>query len=64
LSTADRLAIYQFPYLSHSFSASIQLFMAKRAKAHIRHVHGAYPSMIEHPEATVDAILAAIAGTK
>ncbi len=41
-----------------------QLFMAQRAKAHISHVHGAHPSMIQHPEATVAAIVAAIAATK
>lgn len=43
---------------------AIQLKMATRAKAHISHVNGAHPSMIEHPGATVEAILAAIAGTK
>jgi pimeloyl-ACP methyl ester carboxylesterase len=43
---------------------SIQLSMANRAKAHITHVHGAHPSMIEHPEATVAAILAAVVATK
>lgn len=41
-----------------------QLFMAQRAKAHISHVHGSHPSMIQHPEATVAAIMAAIAATK
>jgi pimeloyl-ACP methyl ester carboxylesterase len=44
---------------------SVQLFMAKRAKSHISHVpHGSHPSMIEHPEATVQAIQAAIAATR
>jgi len=43
---------------------SIQLFMANRAKAHVTHVHGAHPSMIQHPEATVAAILAAVTATK
>ena len=41
----------------------VQLMMAQRAKAHITHVHGSHPSMIEHPEATVAAIMAAIQGT-
>ena len=43
---------------------SIQLSMATRAKAHISHVRGSHPNMIEHPGATVDAILAAVAATK
>ena len=43
---------------------AVQLSMAQRAKARITHVHGAHPSMIEHPEATVAAIAAAIAGPK
>ncbi len=42
---------------------AIQLMMATRAKAHITHVHGAHPSMIEHPEATVAAIVAAATAT-
>jgi pimeloyl-ACP methyl ester carboxylesterase len=41
-----------------------QLFMAQRAKAHVSHVRGSHPSMIQHPEATVAAIMAAIAATK
>jgi pimeloyl-ACP methyl ester carboxylesterase len=43
---------------------SIQLLMANRAKGHITHVHGAHPSMIENPGATVAAILAAAAATQ
>lgn len=42
----------------------VQLMMAQRAKAHISHVHGSHPSMIEHPEATVAAIVAAAQGTE
>jgi pimeloyl-ACP methyl ester carboxylesterase len=42
---------------------ALQLKMAQRAKAHIIHVHGSHPSMIEHPEATVSAIMAAISAT-
>jgi len=38
----------------------IQLMMAERAKAHITHVNGSHPSMIQHPEATVSAIVAAV----
>jgi pimeloyl-ACP methyl ester carboxylesterase len=38
----------------------VQLMMAQRAKSHITHVNGSHPSMIVHPEATVDAILAAV----
>jgi hypothetical protein len=38
--------------------------MAQRAKAHIIHVHGSHPSMVEHPEATVAAIMAAVSSTK
>jgi pimeloyl-ACP methyl ester carboxylesterase len=38
---------------------ALQLKMAQRAKSHISHVHGGHPSMIEHPEATVAAIVAA-----
>jgi pimeloyl-ACP methyl ester carboxylesterase len=41
----------------------VQLMMAERAKAHISHVNGSHPSMIQHPEATVAAIMAAIQGT-
>jgi pimeloyl-ACP methyl ester carboxylesterase len=41
----------------------VQLMMAQRAKAHITHVQGSHPSMIQHPEATVAAILAAVDGT-
>jgi hypothetical protein len=40
----------------------VQLMMAERAKAQITHVNGSHPSMIEHPEATVAAIMAAING--
>jgi len=43
---------------------SLQLTMAKRAKAHVIHVPtGSHPSMIEHPEATVAAIVAATQAT-
>jgi pimeloyl-ACP methyl ester carboxylesterase len=42
----------------------LQMMMAQRAKAHITHVKGSHPSMIEHPEATVDAILAADRATE
>ena len=42
----------------------LQLKMAERAKAHISHVKGSHPSMIEHPEATVAAILAADKATE
>jgi pimeloyl-ACP methyl ester carboxylesterase len=42
---------------------AVQLMMAQRAKAHITHVPGSHPSMIQHPEATVDAITAAIRET-
>jgi pimeloyl-ACP methyl ester carboxylesterase len=48
----------------HVLPPAIQLFMANRAKAHISHVHGGHPSMIEHPGATVEAIVAAANGTK
>ena len=43
--------------------ADIQLMMAQRAKSHITHVQGSHPSMIQHPEATVDAIMAAVQQT-
>jgi pimeloyl-ACP methyl ester carboxylesterase len=42
----------------------VQLMMAQRAKSHITHVNGSHPSMIQHPEATVAAIIAAISGTR
>jgi pimeloyl-ACP methyl ester carboxylesterase len=42
----------------------LQLMMAQRAKSHISHVNGSHPSMIEHPEATVAAIMAAIDATE
>jgi pimeloyl-ACP methyl ester carboxylesterase len=42
----------------------LQIMMAERAKAHITHVKGSHPSMIEHPEATIDAILAADRATE
>ena len=48
----------------HLIPPAIQLFMANRAKAHVSHVNGAHPSMIEHPGATIDAILAAVSETK
>jgi pimeloyl-ACP methyl ester carboxylesterase len=43
---------------------ALQLKMAERAKAHISHTPGSHPSMIEHPGATVAAILAAVAATR
>lgn len=42
---------------------ALQLKMAERAKAHISHTPGSHPSMIEHPEATVAAIVAAMSAT-
>jgi pimeloyl-ACP methyl ester carboxylesterase len=43
---------------------ALQLMMATRAKSHISHVPGgSHPSMIMHPQATVDAIIAAAAAT-
>jgi pimeloyl-ACP methyl ester carboxylesterase len=43
---------------------ALQMMMAKRAKSHISHVPGgSHPSMIVHPQATVDAIEAASAAT-
>ncbi len=43
---------------------ALQLMMATRAKSHITHVPGgSHPSMIMHPQATVDAIFAAAAST-
>jgi pimeloyl-ACP methyl ester carboxylesterase len=42
---------------------ALQLKMAERAKSRISHTRGSHPSMIEHPEATVAAILAAISAT-
>ena len=43
---------------------ALQIKMAERAKAHITHVTGSHPSMIEHPEATVAAIMAADKATQ
>jgi len=43
---------------------ALQLKMAERAKAHISHTHGSHPSMVEHPEATVAAIMAAMSATQ
>jgi pimeloyl-ACP methyl ester carboxylesterase len=43
---------------------ALQMKMAERAKSHISHVNGSHPSMIEHPEATVAAILAADKATE
>jgi pimeloyl-ACP methyl ester carboxylesterase len=43
---------------------ALQMMMAQRAKSHIIHVPGgSHPSMIVHPQATVDAIEAAAAAT-
>jgi pimeloyl-ACP methyl ester carboxylesterase len=42
----------------------IQLMMAQRAKSQITHVAGgSHPSMVQHPEATVAAIAAAVKAT-
>jgi pimeloyl-ACP methyl ester carboxylesterase len=41
----------------------VQMMMAQRAKATISHVNGSHPSMIQHPEATVAAIMAAVEAT-
>jgi pimeloyl-ACP methyl ester carboxylesterase len=41
---------------------SLQRMMAERAKAIVTHVDAGHPSMIEHPEATVAAIVAACEG--
>jgi hypothetical protein len=38
--------------------------MAERAKARITHVKGSHPSMIQHPEAAVSAIMAADKATE
>jgi pimeloyl-ACP methyl ester carboxylesterase len=43
---------------------ALQLKMAERAKAHISHTHGSHPSMVEHPDATVAAIMAAMSATQ
>jgi pimeloyl-ACP methyl ester carboxylesterase len=43
---------------------ALQLMMAQRAKSHISHVDGSHPSMIQHPEATVAAITAAVDATE
>jgi pimeloyl-ACP methyl ester carboxylesterase len=40
--------------------APLQMMMAQRAKATISHVNGSHPSMIQHPEATVAAVMAAL----
>jgi pimeloyl-ACP methyl ester carboxylesterase len=40
----------------------LQLMMAERAKSTITHVNGSHPSMVQHPEATVAAIMAATHG--
>jgi pimeloyl-ACP methyl ester carboxylesterase len=43
---------------------ALQLMMATRAKSHVTHVPGgSHPSMIMHPQATVDAIIAAVSAT-
>jgi pimeloyl-ACP methyl ester carboxylesterase len=42
----------------------LQMMMAQRAKARITHVKGSHPSMIQHPEATVSAIIAADKATE
>jgi pimeloyl-ACP methyl ester carboxylesterase len=42
---------------------AVQMMMAQRAKATITHVNGSHPSMIQHPEATVAAIMAALEAT-
>ena len=43
---------------------ALQLMMAERAKANVSHVNGSHPSMIQHPEATVAAVMAAVHGTE
>jgi pimeloyl-ACP methyl ester carboxylesterase len=43
---------------------AVQLMMAQRAKSQISHVDGSHPSMIQHPEPTVAAIMAAVEATK
>ena len=43
----------------HVIPPPLQMMMAQRANARITHVQGSHPSMIQHPEATVAAILAA-----
>jgi pimeloyl-ACP methyl ester carboxylesterase len=43
---------------------ALQLKVAERAKSHISHTNGSHPSMIEHPEATVAAIMAAMSATQ
>jgi pimeloyl-ACP methyl ester carboxylesterase len=50
--------------LDNMIPPAVQLKMAERAKSHITHVHGSHPSMVEHPGATVAAIMAAISGMK
>jgi pimeloyl-ACP methyl ester carboxylesterase len=50
--------------LDNMIPPAAQLKMAEHAKSHISHVHGSHPSMVEHPGATVDAIMAAVAGMK
>jgi pimeloyl-ACP methyl ester carboxylesterase len=43
---------------------ALLLKMAERAKAHISHTHGSHPSTIEHPEATVAGMMAAMSSTQ
>jgi pimeloyl-ACP methyl ester carboxylesterase len=43
---------------------ALQMKMAERAKAHVTHVKGSHPSMVEHPDATVAAIVAADKATE
>ena len=49
--------------VDHMIPPALQLKMAERAKAHISHTHGSHPSMVEHPEVTVAAIMAAMSAT-
>jgi pimeloyl-ACP methyl ester carboxylesterase len=49
--------------LDEAIPPPIQLMMAKRAKAHITHVKAGHPSMVQHPEVTIAAIMAAIRAT-
>ena len=42
---------------------ALQMKMAQRAKSHISHTNGSHPSMIEHPDATVAAIMSAMSAT-
>jgi pimeloyl-ACP methyl ester carboxylesterase len=49
--------------LDQAIPPAIQTKMAERAKSHVTHVSAGHPSMIQHPEATLTAIAAAIQAT-